>query len=61
MEFTLNGNRISFGEGIKGMSLSKFCKDHSFLGSKEELKGIFDKLNGNVTRADKKVRKTKSK
>ena len=63
MIFSIGGNRIEFREGFKMKSFSKFRKIYSSHGrvSDEELKVIFDKLNGNDIRADKKVKKADRK
>lgn len=59
MEFKIGKYRIGFNKGFKPKSLPLFLKTYSFVGSDEELTKIFDKLNGNDTRANKKPRKAK--
>ena len=61
MEFQLGKNRLDFAEGFKPKSFAKFSKTYSSLGSEEELKNVFDKLNGNTITASKKSRKVKPK
>ena len=61
MKFVIGKNRIEFNEGFKPKSLTLFLKTYSSVGSDEELTKIYDKLNGNDTRASKKPRKTKRK
>ena len=59
MVFNVGKNRIEFNKGFKPKSLALFLKTYSSVGSDEELTKIYDKLNGNDTRADKKVGKAK--
>ena len=61
MTFHVGENRIEFNKGFKAESLSQFLKTYLFLGSKEDVTELYDKLNGNDSTAAKKVRKTKSK
>lgn len=61
MIFKVGKNNVEFREGFKPKSFSKFSKTHSHLGSEEELRKIFDKLNGNTIRAVKKVKKADRK
>ena len=61
MEFTLGKAKLRFNKGFKPKSLPLFIKTYSKFGSEEELTKIYDKLNGNITRADKKPRKVKRK
>jgi len=59
MEFVIGKNRIEFNKGFKPKSLTRFLKTYSSVGSDEELTKIYNELNGNDTRTDKKVRKAK--
>jgi len=59
MKFVIGENRIEFNEGFKPKSLPLFLRTYSSVGSDEELTKIYDKLNGNDTRTDKKLGKVK--
>ena len=61
MEFILGRNRLNFAEGFKPKSFAQFKKTYSSLGSEEELKDIFDKLNGNTITTSRKPIKAKRK
>ena len=61
MEFKLGKTRLNFAEGFKPKSFAKFKKTYSNLGSEEELRNVFDKLNGNTTTTSNKPIKAKGK
>ena len=61
MNFQLCKNRLNFAEGFKPKSFALFKKTYSSLGSEEELKNIFDKLNGDTITTSRKSSKAKRK
>lgn len=57
MEFKLGKAILRTREGFKPKSLTSFIETYSYLGSKEELTKVFNKLNGNVTGTKRKSKK----